>query len=47
MFTFVPDGFWDDAHHLNSNLLLPLVGIHLGLHAKWILNALRRRKEAA
>ncbi len=43
---WTPDAFWNDAHHLSSNLLLPLVGIHLGLHAKWIVAALRRRKGA-
>lgn len=45
--SWVPDGFWTDAHHLSSNLLLPLVGIHLGLHAKWIVGAIRRRKAGA
>ena len=43
---FVPDAFWNDLHHVTSNLLLPLIGIHLGLHAKWIVRAIRRRKEA-
>lgn len=42
--SWLPDGFWTEAHHVSSNLLLPLVGIHLGLHAKWIMNAVRRRK---
>lgn len=44
---FVPDAFWNDLHHVTSNLLLPLIGIHLGLHAKWIVRAIRRRKEPA
>lgn len=44
---WVPDGFWTDIHHISSNLLLPLVGIHLGLHAKWIIRALRGRKGGA
>ncbi len=44
---FVPDAFWNDLHHVTSNLLLPLLGIHLGLHAKWIVRAIRARKESA
>ena len=45
--SWLPDTFWNDVHHISSNLLLPLLGVHLGLHAKWIVGALRRRKAEA
>ena len=37
------DRFWSWAHHESSELLMPLIGIHLGLHLRWIVNALRGR----
>lgn len=39
---WTPDPFWTVLHHRTSNLLLPVVGIHLALHAKWIMSVLRR-----
>lgn len=41
------DMFWRWLHHEASELLLPLVGIHLALHARWIVAALRRKSGAS
>lgn len=30
--------FWTEVHHKYSNLLIILVGVHLGMHWRWILN---------
>lgn len=35
---FVPDPFWTATHHQYSNLLFPLLGVHLAMHWKWIVN---------
>ncbi len=43
---WVPDPFWTNLHHQSSNLLIPMIGVHLALHAKWIAAAVRRRKDA-
>lgn len=31
-----PDSFWHELHHSSSNLLFPMLGIHLALHWDWI-----------
>lgn len=33
--------FWTQVHHQYSNLLMVMVGIHLGMHWRWILNLTR------
>ncbi|MGH1340956.1 MAG: DUF4405 domain-containing protein [Nannocystales bacterium] len=43
---WTPDPFWTTLHHRSSNLLLPAIGVHLALHAKWIAGVVRRRREA-
>lgn len=30
--------FWTEVHHKYSNLLIILVGVHLGMHWRWIVN---------
>lgn len=40
--TLKPDGFWHSTHHTSSNLLFPLLGIHLALHWGWIVNTTRK-----
>lgn len=37
-----PDGFWHTMHHNSSNLLFPLLGIHLALHWSWITNTTKK-----
>lgn len=39
---FIPDPFWTQVHHQYSNLLYPLVGIHLAVHWPWIVRMTRR-----
>lgn len=36
------DAFWSESHHQLSNLLFPLVGVHLALHWKWLTAAFRK-----
>lgn len=36
-FTIEPDNFWHLMHHNSSNLLFPMLGIHLALHWTWIV----------
>lgn len=43
---WVPDPFWTELHHQSSNLLIPMIGVLLALHAEWIAAAVRRRKDA-
>ena len=38
---FAAQPFWTDVHHQYSNLLIPMVGIHLGMHWRWIVNITR------
>ena len=33
--------FWTEAHHQYSNLLMAMVGIHLGMHWSWIKQTTR------
>lgn len=40
--TLESDSFWHTMHHNSSNLLLPLLGIHLALHWSWIINTTRK-----
>ena len=35
----VEDSFWTATHHKFSNLLFPLVGVHLALHWPWLKHA--------
>lgn len=39
--TEAPDRFWSMMHHKCCDLFLPLVGIHLGLHWRWIAQKTR------
>lgn len=41
-FDFIPDPFWSEVHHQYSNLLFPLIGIHLAVHWQWIVRTTRR-----
>jgi len=36
-----PDRFWAMLHHKCCDLFLPLVGIHLGLHWRWMVEKTR------
>lgn len=36
------DPFWSTLHNASSNLLFPLIGIHLALHWQWIVGAARK-----
>ncbi len=40
--SFDPDPFWTVVHHRYSNLLFPIVGIHLAVHWEWIVRTSRR-----
>ena len=46
-FDHEPDLFWTKSHHQLSNLLFPMVGIHLALHLRWIINVIRGRSETS
>ena len=35
----IEDPFWSAVHHQYSNLLFPLVGVHLALHWPWLRRA--------
>ena len=39
---FKPDRFWTVVHHQYSNLLFPLVGIHIAVHWGWVVKNTRR-----
>ena len=36
------DEFWVVAHTVSSNLLMTMLGVHIAMHWKWILNAFNR-----
>jgi len=36
-----PGNFWFTMHHNCSNLLMPMLGIHLALHWSWIVRMIR------
>jgi len=36
------DPFWLTVHHLSTALLLATIGIHLGMHSKWVVNTANR-----
>lgn len=36
------DLYWLPIHTLTSNLLLPLIGIHLAMHGKWIVSSVKK-----
>jgi cytochrome b subunit of formate dehydrogenase len=36
------DPFWLTVHHLSTALLLLIVGIHIGMHWRWVVNAINR-----
>lgn len=38
----VIDPFWSMMHDLTANLTMVLIGIHLAMHWKWIVNSCRR-----
>ncbi len=39
---FIADAFWTQVHHQYSNLLFPLLGIHLAVHWRWIIDLTKR-----
>ena len=41
-FDFTPDPFWSTTHHQLSNLLFPLVGVHLAMHWGWIIRVAKQ-----
>lgn len=41
-FNFTPDPFWSITHHQLSNLLFPLVGVHLAMHWGWIIRVAKQ-----
>ena len=41
-FDFTPDPFWSVTHHKFSNLLFPLVGVHLAMHWEWIIRVAKQ-----
>jgi hypothetical protein len=44
-----PDGFWSMLHHQSSNLIMPILGIHLAVHWQWIVKISKKlfdRKKA-
>jgi hypothetical protein len=38
------DPFWLVIHKVSANLLFPLIGIHLVLHWRWIVETVRKRR---
>lgn len=42
--TFSPDAFWTTIHNASASLFMPVFGIHIALHWKWILNAIKKLK---
>jgi hypothetical protein len=38
------DPFWLPVHKLTSTLLFPLLGVHLAMHAHWIVKAARNAR---
>lgn len=39
-----PDIFWSIIHNLSATLFMAIFGIHIALHWKWILGAIRKLK---
>ena len=39
---FTVDPFWTAVHHQYSNLLFPIIGIHLAVHWSWIVRLTKR-----
>ncbi len=38
----VPDPFWRHLHEIWSNVLIVMIGVHVAMHARWIIARLRR-----
>ncbi|NIJ45233.1 cytochrome b561 [Wenyingzhuangia heitensis] len=41
---FEPDPFWSKIHNLSATLLMVVLGVHICLHWKWILGAIKKLK---
>ncbi|MDO6808748.1 DUF4405 domain-containing protein [Zobellia galactanivorans] len=41
---FEPDPFWTKIHNLSATLFMPVFGIHIALHWRWILGAFSKFK---
>jgi len=41
---FEPDGFWSKIHDISATLFMAFLGIHIALHWKWIVTAIRKLK---
>lgn len=41
---FEPDGFWSKTHDVSAAFLMVVFGIHIALHWKWIVGAIRKLK---
>lgn len=41
-FDFTPDPFWTKVHHQYSNLLFPIVGVHIAVHWQWVIRTSKR-----
>lgn len=39
--TITIDPFWSVAHDISANLLMVMLGVHLGMHWKWIMSAVQ------
>jgi len=31
-----PQPVWSQLHHTSANLIIPMIGVHLGLHWRWL-----------
>lgn len=38
----VIDPFWQSMHNASANLTIIMIGVHLAMHWKWIVNAVQR-----
>ena len=39
---FEPDSFWSKVHDVSATLFMAFLGIHIALHWKWIVSAIRK-----
>lgn len=46
-FSISPNFSWRMIHDLSANILIITVGLHIGMHWRWIVNALRRKAQPA
>ena len=41
-FRMASGGFWSTLHHLSAEWIIWIAGLHVAVHWKWIVNAVRR-----